>query len=226
MDPTIDPRWRSLFLVGAWLAVAMLALVPVAIVGFAIAPPPATAADAFALFGRGPLLGLVALDLVYLVSVILAAALLVVLGVALWRTSPSLVVLALFLDVAGVAIYVASNPAFDMQVLAQHHAAATTEAARASYVAAGEAMLATYVGTAYNVSYVMAGLAGLLLALAMLRGGPFGQVTAWLGVGMNLLGLVPPTIGAVGMAAAFLFLVPFLPWLVLIARRLFRLARS
>jgi hypothetical protein len=215
--------WGPLYRVGAGVALAMLALVPIAVLGFLVAPPPSTVSEAFALFQRSKLLGLVSLDLIYMMEIILGGLLLLVLCVALRRVSPSFVAVALFLNIVATSIYFASNPAFEMLTLAGRHAVATTDVERTMFLAAGEGMLATYEGTAYNVSYVIAGLASLIVALVMLRSGLFGRATAYVGVVMGALALVPPTVGTVGFIAAFAYLAPLLIWLVLVAWALLRL---
>ena len=218
--------WRPLYKVGGFAAVAMLLLLPVAMFAFMVAPPPEDAASAFALFQRDKLLGLLSLDLVYMFEIFLAGVVLLVVSVALRRASPSFLTIAAFLNVTATAIYFASNPAFEMLTLSKHHASATTDAQRAIFLSAGESMLATYTGTAYNVSYVMAGLAGLVVALVMFRSDVFSRTTAYLGVMMGVLALIPPTIGTVGLVAAFLYLVPLVVWSILVARRLLLLGRE
>jgi hypothetical protein len=218
-----DRAWGPLYRIGAGVALTMLILMPIAVIGFVIAPPPATASDSFALFQRNGLLGLLSLDLIYMFEVLLGGLLLLVLCVALRRISPSLVTVALFLNAIATAIYFASNPAFEMLALSRRHAEAMTDAQKAMFLAAGEGMLATYQGTAYDVSYVVGGLAGLTVAVVMVRSQLFSRATAYLGLAMGLLALIPPTLGTVGLVAAFVYLGPLVAWLVLIARALMRL---
>jgi hypothetical protein len=225
-DDLAEEAWRPLYRLGAIAAVAMVVLLPVAGAAFVLAPTPTDATSAFELFQRNPLLGLLSLDLTYMIEILLAGVLLLVLSVALRRVNPSLIALALFLDVTATAVYFASNPAFEMLTLSVRHAGAATDAERSMFFAAGEAMLATYTGTAFNSSYVMAGLAGLVIATVMLRSDVFGRTTARLGIVMGVLALVPPTIGKVGIFAAFIYLAPFAVWCVLIARRLSELGRE
>jgi hypothetical protein len=218
-----DPTWAPLYRIGAGVALAMLILMPIAVISFAIAPPPATASEAFALFQRNRLLGLLSLDLVYMFEILLGGLLLLILCVALRRVSPSLVTVASFLNVVATAIYFASNPAFELLALSRRHADALTGVQKAMFLSAAEGMLARYQGTAYDVSYVVAGMAGLIVALVMVRSTLFSRATAYLGVAMGLLALIPPTVGTVGVVAAFVYLGPLLIWLVLIVRILMRL---
>lgn len=94
------------------------------------------------------------------------------------------------------------------------------------YVAAGQAALAAYHGTPFDVGYVLSAIAGIIMCLAMLRGRVFGAVTAYVGIVMYAMNLVPPTAGTVGMILSLASLPLLVIWLVLVARRLATLARS
>ena len=83
--------------------------------------------------------------------------------------------------------------------------------------------MANYTGTAYVVSYVLSGIALLLIAVVMLRSTIFSKGTAIVGLVMGVMMLVPASAGTVGLVFAFGSLVPLVIWLILIARRLFRL---
>jgi hypothetical protein len=221
-----EAAWRSLYRIGAGAALLMLLLIPVQTVVFFVSPPPQTVEGFFTLFQRSKLLGLLSLDLIYMVDILLAGVLILVLCVALRKISPTLVAIALFINVLATAIYFSSNTSFEMLTLSGQHAAATSETQRAGLMSAGEAMLTIYKGTAFNVSYVLAAVGGLVVAALMLRSDVFGRRTAYLGLLTNTLGLIPSTAGTVGLVAAFLFLIPFMIWLVLILRRLMQLGRD
>jgi hypothetical protein len=97
---------------------------------------------------------------------------------------------------------------------------------RSTFLAAGQAMLAGYIeqGTAFNVGYVLSSVAGVMIAVAMLRSGVFGKATAHVGIAGNVLGmsLYVPTIG---VFLAVLSVVALWGWYILIARRVFQLGR-
>jgi hypothetical protein len=220
-----DAAWTVLYRVGAAAALAIVALIPVQVAVWLAWPPPATVEGFFARFQRSWLLGLLGLDLLYLLTVVLLVPLLLALAVALRRVSPSAVALALALGVVAVAAYFPSNPAVEMLTLSGRHAAATTDGQRALYLAAGEAMLATYTGTAFAVYYVLNGAALLLLAAVMLRSADFGRATAYAGVLSGALMLVPSTAGTIGLICSLASLVPWAVFSVLAARRLFVLGQ-
>jgi hypothetical protein len=123
-----------------------------------------------------------------------------------------------------IVTYIASNTSFNLLVLSGHYGAATTEAQRAEIRAAGRAMLAIWQGTAYDVSYVLGGVATLLVAAVMLRSHRFSRVTAYVGLVMGVLVLVPATAGTIGLHLSLISLVPTVIWLALLAWQFFQLA--
>jgi len=83
-------------------------------------------------------------------------------------------------------------------------------------------MLATFQGTAFQVSYVLASVAGIIIGAVMLRSDIFSTVAAYALILGDVigLGLYVPTIGIFLSVIS----VPILwIWHILIARRLFQL---
>ena len=95
-----------------------------------------------------------------------------------------------------VALIVA-RPAFEMLYLSEQHAAATTDAQRALFLAAGETLLATFHDTALYVSYNLLSVYLLMVSIVMLRSQIFGRVTTCAGMLAAILnlGLYVPGIG-------------------------------
>lgn len=226
MNTSTDTSWRLLYKVGAMAAIAVLALVPIQIAVYVVWPPPGTVGEWFALFQAHGFVGLVDMDLLLLVDNVLLGLMFLALYVALREANPSLATLAVALEFMAIPTYFGSNTAFEMLSLSRQYAAATTEAQRALAMAAGQAMLATWQGSAFNVSYVLGALASLLFASAMLRSRVFGRATAFVGLLFGVLSLVPASAGRPGLILSFLSLVPMWIWLILIARRLFQLGRG
>jgi hypothetical protein len=77
---------------------------------------------------------------------------------------------------------------------------------------------------AFLVHYIVMGIAGMLVALAMLRTDVFSRTTALAGLTQGAMMLVPVTFGTIGLLFALGSLVPFIIWFVLIALRLFRMS--
>ena len=112
-----------------------------------------------------------------------------------------------------------------MLSLSSQYAAATTEAQRSLFVAAGQAMLAIYQGTAFDMSYVLLAVAPLIISVVMLRSKSFGKVTACVGIVANVLEL-GSFVPVIGVFLSLVSVVGLLIWYILIARRLFLLAQG
>lgn len=220
--------WRALYALGGAAAIAVVALVPVGVAVYFIWPPPTTVIGYFTAFHDNPLVGLLNQDLLLLVDQVLMIVVTLALYVALRRTSESAMAIAFVMAVAGAVLFIASNTAFNLLGLSEQYAAATTEQERSALLAAGQATLASYQGTAFVMGYLLSGAGDLLIAVVMLRSSIFGKLAAWIGIVYGLSGLVPPipATGTVGLLFSFVSLLPMLAWLVLIARGLIRLNRS
>lgn len=177
------------------------------------------------MFERNALVGLLSMDLLLMHDYLLLLPIYLALWVALRHRAEGPLALGVFLALVTVPIYFASNPALEMLSLSGKHAAASTEEARAFYAAAGQALVETYQGTAFHVSYVVGSSAGTLLSVAMLRSPAFGRVAGWAGIlGYVVgLGLYIPDIGLLlsVLSGPMLWV-----WYLLLARGFCRLARG
>ncbi len=129
------------------------------------------------------------------------------------------------LSLLGIMAFIVARPAFEMLSLSEGYAAAATEAQRSAYLAAGEATLAVFHGTAFWVSYMLGSVGGLILAAVMLRSTVFSRKTAYLRIASSALdfGLFVPVIGLSIALASVLCLLAFN---ILVARRLLQLGRD
>jgi large-conductance mechanosensitive channel len=192
---------------------------------FAVAPPEGTAADWFALFQKNPFLGLLAFESLLILYVVLSALVSLALFVALRTASPSLTAIFLILSILGGMAFIAARPALEMLSLSNQYAVATTDAQQAAFLAAGEAMLAIFHGAAFQVSYLLGSITGLIIAAVMLRSCIFSKTTAYVRMASSVLdfGIFVPTIGLFISLFSVVFLMIFN---ILIARRLFQLGQT
>jgi hypothetical protein len=218
--------WASLYTVGGAAALFMVAITLAQFVVFAVAPPPleGTAGDWFALFQKSPVLGLLGFEFSLVIYALLSVVVAVALFAALRPASPSLTALFLVLSVIGSMAFVVARPALEMLSLSNQFSAAATDAQRAALLAAGEAMVAVFHGTAFQVSYILGSITGLVIAAAMLRSGVFSRATAYLRIASSVFdfGLFIPGIGLFVSLLSVVFLLVFN---LLIARRLLQLGR-
>ncbi len=220
----VESAWKPLYRVAGAAALLSIALTFLAVIVFIANPPLTTITAWFTLFQRNGLLGLMNLDLLMLVTYVLMGVIYVALYGALHRGHEPVMALATICGLVSIVTYIASNTGFNLLVLSGQYAAATTEAQRATIRAAGQAMLAIWQGTAYDVSYVLGGVAALLIATVMLRSHLFGRVTAYIGLVLGVLMLVPATAGTIGLYMSLISLVPTVIWLALLAWRFFQFA--
>lgn len=220
-----ETDWRSLYLMGSAGAVLAVLCIALAVVVFIAWPIPTTVEAWFARYHQNGFIGLLDLDLLLVTSYVAMIPLYLALYVALRRVSPSLMALALACDLLGAALMVTVNPAFAMLSLSDQYAAATTEVQRVQLRAAGQALLTNWQGTAFDVAYFLGAVAALLIAAVMLRSTIFSRTTAYAGLAMGALALVPATAGTVGIVVSLVSLVPTVFWLILVGLRLFEVGR-
>lgn len=222
-------RFRLLFQVAGIGALATAILIPLQIVAFIVWPlPDGGVVEWFELFQASPFIGLVSFDLVILIEEILLIPIVLGLYVVLRRANDSLAVMAVGAWFVSISLFIGSNTGFEMLALSNGYAEAATAAERASYLAAGQAMLSAYMeqGSSFVVGYALASIAGILAGIAMLGSPTFPRFAAWAAIVANALGfgLFLPGIGVVLSIISVLILVA---WYAAIGWRLIRLpARS
>jgi hypothetical protein len=223
---TADSRWKPLYRIGGAAALFAVAIYLIQLVVFIVWGQPESTLGWFNLFEDNKLGGLLAFELLLVVSSTLGIATTLALYVALRRVNEALMAIALVLGLLEVVAFIVARPAFEMRYLSEGYAAATTEAQQDTFFAAGEAMLATFNGTAFHLSINLFSIYFLIVPLIMLRSHIFGRVTAYVGILAAILNwaLYVPEIG---IFLSILSVFPFLLiWNILIARRLFQLGRS
>jgi hypothetical protein len=221
--PPPADSWSPLYRAAGLAALITAVLVPVQLAVFRAYPFPDTVGGWFQLLQDNPVAGLVNLDLLLVVDNVLLVVIALALYVALRPTSPSVATMATGLWLLAIAMFIAANPALGMLALSDQFAAATSEAQRSVAIAAGQAVLAGWEGTAFQVGYILGQVAGIMVGMVMLRGHRFGRaIPSTLIVGNVVgFGLYLPSVGVA--ISAFSGLVLW-AWYLLIARKLLQLA--
>jgi hypothetical protein len=224
---TTAPNWTGLYRLGGVAALLLVAIIIIQGIVASLAPQPleGTALDWFRLFEKNALIGLIDFELLMVVYVIVSIPITLALYVLLRQVSPSWTAIYLVFSLLGVVCFIAARPALEMLSLYRSYAAATTAAEKAMYLAAGQSLVAIFHGTAFQLSYLLGSLTGLLISLVMLKTNLFSKATAYMRIGSAIcdFGLFIPTVGLYISLFSVLFL---LIWDILIARRLFQLGRS
>jgi len=224
---TTDSKWNSLYKIGGAAALIMVAITLAQFVSFIVASPPleGNAGDWFALFQKSAFLGLLGFESLLVIYALLSVLVSLALFAALRPASQSLTAIFLILSVIGGMAFIVARPALEMLSLSNQYSAATTDAQRTAILAAGEVMVAIFHGTAFQVSYILGSITGLLIAAAMLRSGVFSRTTAYLRIGSSVFdfGIFIPGIGLYISLLSVVFLLAFN---ILVARRLLQLGSA
>jgi hypothetical protein len=226
-ETAADPRWRPLYRIGGAAALFSVAIIPIQLIIFIVWGQPETALGWFDLFRGNELAGLLAFEILFVVNAAVGIATILALYVALRRVSESLMAIATVLGLVEAVAFIVARPALEMLYLSNQYADASTDAQRTMILAAGEAVLATFHGTAFHVGINLFSIYYLIVAIVMLRSNIFGRVAAYTGFVAAILnwGLYVP--GGLGLILGTLSVVPFLAiWLILVARKLFQLGRD
>lgn len=215
MNQSSKLNFCPLFRVAWYLAIIMLILILIQIIVFVVAPPPDTVKGFFALYQKNPFLGLLSLDFLYLFNNIIIVVIYLALAVTLYKEMPSVVLLALILGLVGVACYYPSNPSFEILTLSSQYFLAQPEQQNI-YLAAGEALIAGYTGTSFNVYYVFSTICLLLFSYALIKSPNFKKSVGLWGLASGFFMIIPSSAGVLGMIFSLLSLIPWVVFVVLL----------
>ncbi len=219
-------KWKGLLKTGGITSIALISLIPVQMYIFTASPPPETASGFFTLFESNWFLGLLSLDLLYIINNSLLIFVYLGLFAALQKTGFSTMIMAVTVGFIGIAAYFASTVAFEMLSLSKQFAVAENAEIKNQLLAAAQTLLVTYKGTAFNVYYILNAVALLLIAKVMFAGKVFSKATAIWGLIAGLLMLIPSTFGTIGLIFSILSLIPWIIFSVMIAKRMLFLANK
>jgi len=233
-DQAADSKWKSLYkaggagalIVGTLLLVEMIAYIATS------APSLADATGWFSFFHKNRFIGLVDFGILELYALVLFVPMFLALYAVLRRASESYMAIAAILAIVGIAVNFATSKLFSLLTLSDLYAAATTEAMKSQFLAAGQATLA--VGALGGIGGSVEGgiplaVSGVIISIIMLRSNILGRSVAYVGVLANGIELVMYFNAAVApaMAGSPFFGVFFLLsviWFILIGRKLLQLS--
>ncbi len=225
---------KSLYRIGGISALVQLAAILASIViAVALGPRPTSAAEFFAIQQTSPMAALLRGDFV-LMAFLLGAYL----GTfpALWwnlrRISPLAATFAALFTVIAVTLSFSGESTFALLHLGNLYHAAASEALRAQFLAAGEAVLAA--GWWYSSGSYMNGIllqgSGIIISLVMLRSRDFSKVTAISGLLGNALDLVQhllhPFAPIISTPIQMFMGIFYFVWFPMLARDFFKLAKG
>jgi hypothetical protein len=216
-----------LYRVAGMAALTVVLTLPVAVYVLVAWPPPTSIDAWFSFLQSNRVAGVINLDLFLLLDQILFLPIILSLYITLRRVNEPLVLLGTVGSLIGAVLLIVSREAtFSLPLLSDQYAMAGSESERALMLAAGQTLLTTFNGTAFSIGYVLLGASGVLITGVMLRSNVYGKAIAYTGLSMYIMGLVPPTIGTIGVVLSLFSLVPLVAFQILLARRFFQLASS
>lgn len=202
-------RWRLLYFIAGIAAIVMLALIAVQIAVYTLWPMPKTALAWFQLFQSNWVLGLLHLDVLYIINNTIVALMYLAFYLSLKKKSESLMLIALVCGMLATAAYYTSNPAFEMLSLSQQFAESAGEPERAACLAVGQALILQWKGTAFDIYYILSAFCLIIISHVMNDSILYGKRIAVIGLISGLLMLIPSTAGTLGMYFALASLVPW-----------------
>ena len=224
----VDERWRDLYRIGGIASLLVAASITFAVLAYFIwpyTPGVVTTENILATLHTDRLGGLIALDVLTVPIVLLNVLPLLALYAALKRVNESYALIALVLGLIALPMLLAARPVTEMVMISEKYATATTEVLRSQYLAAGDALLEHFSGTAWLIESFCLILSGLVFAMLMLRSSVFGKTTAYVGIATSLIGFgfIIPVIGPL---LFFVNTILSIVFSILMARGLFRLGRQ
>ena len=227
IDPA-DPRWVDLYRIGGITCIILALLVVFAVIAFFIWPykPGFTSTlNIFTTLQNDLLGGLISLDVFFIAGTLLSILPLLALYVALKPVNESYALIALTFGLIAVVSLIPARPISELVFLSNRYAAAADDNARNQALAAGEAMLAFFNGTAWMVNIVLAAVSGLISSLLMLRGMIFSKATGYLGMICNIATLCF-FIPIIGIPLLFISTLGGAIWQLMVGRRFLQLAQG
>ncbi len=220
------PGWGQLYRIAGIATIAMLILIPIQIAVYTIWPTPKSVPEWFQMLQSSWLLGLMHLDLLYIVNNTIVAVMYLAFYLSLRQKNEALLLLALMSGLLATAAYYSSNPAFEMLSLSRQFAISVSEPERSVFLAAGQALIAQWKGTAFDIYYILSAICLIIIAVVMFKSAIYGKAMAAIGLSSGILMLIPSTVDTLGVYFSLASLVPWVVFSALAAIQFLRLSRS
>ena len=224
---SVDPHWKDLYKMAGAAAIVSEVVILLGIVTYFIfpyAPGIKSTESILLLLKSNPLGGLISLDLFLFVGNLFSILLFVALYVSLKPGNESYALVALAVGLIGVVLLIPSRPLVELAALSAQYAAAPSAAAKAQYLATGDALLAAFNGTGWFMNTLLGGISLLASSILILRGKIYSRATAIVGIITNaaVCGFFIPGLGTILL---FLSLPGFMIWYFLLAKRFFQMGK-
>lgn len=219
-------NWKKIYKTGGTAALVMVFIIPVQIIIFAMYPPPETAIGFFELFNTNWIIGLLSLDFLYYINNGLLILVYIGLFASLQKTDFSTMLIASLIGFIGIAVYYVSSIGFEMLSLSNQYYSTGTGDNKQLLLAVGQALIARYKGTAFDVYYVFNAITLILISFTMFKAVSFGKATATWGLIAGIFMIIPSTAGTIGLIFSLISLVPWVVFSILIGIKLIKMSKN
>lgn len=216
-------KWKLLCRIAGISSIIIIVLIPIQITIFFISSPPESIESWFELFQNNWFLGLIHLDLLYIIDNILVAIMYLTFYFTLKQKNESLMAIALLLGLLGISAYFASNTAFEMLSISKLYANAVTD--KNIYIAVGQMLISSWKGTAFDIYYVLNGITLLIISGVMFKSNIYSNRTAIIGLVSGLFMAIPSTAGTLGLIFSLLSLIPWIVFTIMVAIKFLQLSK-
>ena len=216
-------KWKYLYKIAGYATIIMLIIIPIQIAIFTIFPFPDSIENWFQLFHDNWLLGLIHLDLLYIINNIIVAIMYLAFYFSLKQKNESFMIIALVLGLLGISAYLSSNKAFEMLSISNLYYNAVSETAKTVFLSAGQTMLLSWKGTAFDIYYVLNGITLIIISCVMFKSSIYGNKTATIGLSSGLFMMIPSTAGTVGLIFSLVSLIPWIFFSIIVSRKFLQL---
>lgn len=219
MNQDFKTKFQPLFKIASYLIIVMIILIPIQILVYIMFPPPSTVQGLFELFHENVFLGLLSLDFIYIINNIIIIVIYLALFILLYQEKPTASVLALTFGLIGNACYYTTNPSFEMLTLSKKYFQAQPDQLNI-YLGAGEALMASYTGTGFDIYYIIGGGVSLLIFSYALLKSP--TIKKSIGIWCLLSGIfmiVPSSAGLLGIILSLISLIPWTVFIILLMKK-------
>jgi len=225
MKKTKLDKWSSIYKTTAILTIVMLVIIPIQVIVFISTPHPQTIGGWLDLFNDNSLLGLIHMDILYLVNNVILAFIYLALFFSLYKSNRNIITVAFMLGMIGLIAYISSNKALEMYFLSNEYFTVFDEFSRNILLASAKNMLLEWKGTAYVTYYFLGDITLFLISIAMFRSNVYSRATAIWGFISAIFMTIPANFGMIGLVFSLLSLIPWYVFCILLVKTFFNLGR-
>ncbi|MBN2616828.1 MAG: hypothetical protein JXR64_00805 [Spirochaetales bacterium] len=204
-----NTNWKPMYKTSAILTIIMLIIIPIQIIVFVLTPQPQTTLEWIDLFNTNSVLGLIHMDLLYLINNLILVFIYFSVFITLFKTNRNSITVAFTLGTIGLIAYISSNKAVEMYFLSREFLETSDNIIKSSLIASAKNMLLEWKGTSYVTYYFLGDITLFLISYAMFKSKNFSKITAVWAFISAIFMTIPANFGMIGLIFSLLSLIPW-----------------